>query len=473
MAMISAPEPKPQARNVRLRSGIAIHVHRLEKRYRLYGSPADRLIESLWTTSKQRHEEIWALRPLSFQIRKGETVGIVGRNGSGKSTLLQMICGTLQPSGGSVQVDGRIGALLELGSGFNPEFTGLENIYLNGSILGLSQQEISLKLDAILKFADIGSFVERPVRTYSSGMAVRLAFAVQACIDPDVLVIDEALAVGDETFQKKCFNRLGELKEQGTSILFVTHSCPSIVQHCDRALLLDQGQARWLGRPDVTTTLYQRLNNSRERSWNPALIDLGQKLTRSRRQDTSSKEPSFSDDTEADHSRQTTQPAVAEAFLDPALKPETTQNYPDQGIRIENITILGPNDQAVNTLPIHTAFSLVFDYYSELALSDLRLACHIANPSGTRITGQAYPSIHGHLASTSAGQSFSVRFQFIGGLLPGLYFIGGGVTSQHSSTFLHRVIDMKALRIVETRDRQSFGLCDLLAEPAEIIFNQD
>ena len=447
----------------------AIHVHRLEKRYRLYGSPTDRLLESLWKNRPERQAEIHALKPLSFIIKKGETVGIVGRNGSGKSTLLQLICGTLQPTSGSVSVNGRIGALLELGSGFNPDFTGIENIFLNGSILGLSQQEISRKLDAIVQFADIGDFVERPVRTYSSGMAVRLAFAVQACIDPDILVIDEALAVGDETFQKKCFNRLSELKEQGTSILFVTHSCPSIVQHCDRALLLDRGQARWLGRPDVTTTLYQRLNNSRDKAWTPALISLGQKLTRARRQDL----PISHIITQTEHSAaQESSPTTIQAigpYLDPGLKPETTQSYPDQGIRIEDIAILGPNGIPANILPLDTPFSLVFQYFSELALKDLRFACHIANPSGARVCGQAFPSIHGHYPSTKEGQSFSIRFNFVGGLLPGTYFIGGGVTSRQETTFLHRVIDMKAIRILEDQDRQSFGLCNMRASRAELV----
>lgn len=435
---------------------LSIHVHRLEKRYQAYGAPIDRLLQIFWKDHKKDQDEIWALRPLSLKVRKGETIGIIGENGSGKSTLLKMICGVLKPSGGSIQVAGRLGALLELGSGFNPEFTGLENIYLNGSILGLSQQEIKQKLDAILNFADIGKFVERPLRTYSSGMALRLAFAVQACIDPDVLVIDEALAVGDETFQKKCFNRLNELKEQGTSILFVTHSCPSIIQHCDRALLLDRGFARWLGRPDVTTTLYQRLNRSHEKSWDRALIQYGQKLTRSR------------------HQEQLIQPHLTRKqevhdFMDPSLEPESTQIYPNQGIRIENIKILNQNDQAINTLTVNTPFSLIFDYYSERALMDLQMMCHIANANGAKITGQVFPSLQGQWAATKEGENFSIRFRFHGGLLPGLYFIGGGIVSQHSSTFLHRVIDFKALRIQERQDGQSFGLCDLSAAPAEFL----
>ena len=185
----------------------AIQVDKLSKSFRMYNHPRDRLLQALW--GRDRHgqpklfyKEFWALQQLSFRLARGQTLGVVGRNGSGKSTLLQLICGTLQPSSGSVQVHGRVGALLELGSGFNPEFSGLENIYLNAAVLGLSKAETEQKLDQILAFADIGAFVHQPVKTYSSGMAVRLAFAVQVHIDPDVLVVDEALAVGDELFQK-------------------------------------------------------------------------------------------------------------------------------------------------------------------------------------------------------------------------------------------------------------------------------
>ncbi|MEB3195105.1 MAG: ABC transporter ATP-binding protein [Cyanobacteriota bacterium] len=439
----------------------SIYVHRLEKCYRNYGSSIERLHEIFWKNKRTDLDVTWALRPLSLKVRKGETIGIIGKNGSGKSTLLKMICGVLKPSGGSVQIEGRLGALLELGSGFNPEFTGLENIYLNGSILGLSQQKIKQKLESILSFADIGKFIESPLRTYSSGMALRLAFAVQACIDPDILVIDEALAVGDEAFQKKCFNRLRELKEKGTSILFVTHSCPSIIQHCDRALLLDQGYARWLGRPDVTTTLYQRLHMSHEKNWNSDLIQYGLKLTRSRQQE-QRLQPDATSKNETSH-----------GFMDPSLESESKQIYPNQGIRIENITILNQNGQAINTLTVNTPFSLVFDYYSEQPFKDLQMMCHIANPNGARITGQAFPSLQGLWAATKEGESFSIRFHFHGGLLPGLYFIGGGVVSPRVSTFLHRVIDFKALRILDRQNGQSFGLCDLSAARAEFIASEN
>lgn len=238
----------------------AIKVAELSKCYQIYNRPSDRLRQFIYpkirkffkAPSKKYFKEFWALKDISFEILPGETVGIIGCNGSGKSTLLQIICGTLSPTNGAVETNGRVAALLELGSGFNPEFSGKENIYLNASILGLSKSQIDQKFDEIVNFADIGEFLEQPVKTYSSGMVVRLAFAVQSQVDPDILIVDEALAVGDAKFQAKCFERLRQLKERGTSILLVTHSGDQIVTHCDRAILLnggqmlDSGDTRWV-----------------------------------------------------------------------------------------------------------------------------------------------------------------------------------------------------------------------------------
>lgn len=237
-------------------SDIAIKVENLSKCYHIYDQPRDRLLQMLARGRKQYFREFWALKDVSLEIKKGDTVGIIGRNGSGKSTLLQMICGTLNPTSGHVQTNGRIGALLELGSGFNPEFSGRENVYLNGTVLGLSTEEIDNCYDEILSFADIGQFIDQPVKTYSSGMVIRLAFAVQSQIDPSILVVDEALAVGDAKFQAKCFGRLRELKEKGTSILLVTHSGEQIVTHCAKALLLDQGQVQLIGEPRTVVNRY-------------------------------------------------------------------------------------------------------------------------------------------------------------------------------------------------------------------------
>ena len=246
-------------------SEIAVEVENLGKCYQIYDNPCHRLLQMLALGRKQYFREFWALKHVSFQVRKGESVGIVGRNGSGKSTLLQLICSTLNPTTGSIRTNGRLAALLELGSGFNPEFTGRENVYMNAAIIGLRKEEIDSKYDSIAAFADIGDYIDQPVKFYSSGMVVRLAFAVQAQIDPDILVIDEALAVGDAKFQAKCFDRLRRLKNNGTSILLVTHSGEQIVTHCSTAILLDYGELLESGNPNRIVSRYMDLLFGKEK----------------------------------------------------------------------------------------------------------------------------------------------------------------------------------------------------------------
>ncbi|WP_347485887.1 ABC transporter ATP-binding protein [Vandammella animalimorsus] len=231
-------------------SEFVIKVESLSKCYQIYDQPRDRLKQFLlprlqrmmWLQPKQYYREFWALKDISFNIKRGEAVGIVGRNGSGKSTLLQLICATLSPTQGAVETHGRIAALLELGSGFNPEFTGRENIYLNGAILGINKEQLDDRFYDIVKFADIGDHLDQPVKTYSSGMFVRLAFAVQMHIEPDILIIDEALSVGDQFFQAKCYAAIRSMMDNGTTVLFVSHSAATVKALCPRALLLSHGE---------------------------------------------------------------------------------------------------------------------------------------------------------------------------------------------------------------------------------------
>lgn len=231
-------------------AGFVIRVRDVSKYFPIYETPRDRLKQMLLPrltrllgrAPRSYHREFWALNGVSFDIRRGETVGIIGRNGAGKSTLLQILCGTLEPSSGIVETRGRIAALLELGAGFNPEFSGRENVFMNGAILGLSHAEVARRFDEIAAFADIGDFIEQPVKTYSSGMYVRLAFAVQACVDPDILIVDEALAVGDIGFQYKCYKRMEALKKKGVTILMVSHATGSILEYADRCIVLDGGR---------------------------------------------------------------------------------------------------------------------------------------------------------------------------------------------------------------------------------------
>lgn len=233
-----------------------IAVRGLGKRYEIYAQPRDRLLQSLFRGRRQFFQEFWALADVSFDIQRGETVGIIGRNGSGKSTLLQLIAGTLTPTTGTVDVRGRVAALLELGSGFNPEFSGRENVFTNGAILGLARSEIEARLPAIVAFSGLEEFIDRPVKTYSSGMLMRLAFSVAVNVEPDVLIVDEALAVGDTAFQLKCIERLEQLTQSGVTLLFVSHDTALVKTFCRRALYLERGRLKAEGRPDVVTELY-------------------------------------------------------------------------------------------------------------------------------------------------------------------------------------------------------------------------
>ena len=235
----------------------AIRVKHLEKMYKLYNKPSDRLRETLGLRVPVK--EHYALKDVSFDVKRGETVGIIGTNGSGKSTILKIITGVLNPTKGEVEVDGRISALLELGAGFNMEYSGIENVYLNGTMMGFSREEIDARLQDILDFADIGDFVYQPVKTYSSGMFVRLAFAVAINIDPEILIVDEALSVGDVFFQAKCYRKFEEFKAQGRTILFVSHDLSSIARYCDRVILLNKGVKLEEGSPKQMVDMYKQL----------------------------------------------------------------------------------------------------------------------------------------------------------------------------------------------------------------------
>lgn len=240
-------------------SDIAIRVNDVSKLYKLYDKPSDRFKEALGLSKEQKYKEHYALHNVSFDVKKGETVGIIGTNGSGKSTILKIITGVLNPTSGNVDIKGRISALLELGAGFNMEYTGLENVYLNGTMIGFTKEEIDAKLDDILSFADIGDFVYQPVKTYSSGMFVRLAFAVAINIDPEILIVDEALSVGDVFFQAKCYKKFEEFKKMGKTILMVSHDLGSIAKYCDKVILLNQGKKLEEGEPKKIVDMYKKL----------------------------------------------------------------------------------------------------------------------------------------------------------------------------------------------------------------------
>ena len=435
-----------------------IQAKQLSKCYRVFSSPRARLAQGLWRGRRTFYEPFWALKDVSFQMEAGQTMGVVGCNGSGKSTLLQLLCGTLTPSSGTMSIKGRVAALLELGSGFNPEFTGLENVYLNAALLGLTQSETDANLDAILGFADIGDFVHQPVKTYSSGMALRLAFAVQANIQPDVLVVDEALAVGDEFFQRKCFKHLENLKENGTSILLVTHNCGQILQHCDQAMLLHKGQLEFLGRPKSITTIYQRLINSNADDWALQAQTLFDQLEAGTELDDPARESAAN----------TTHQIVSSGY-DPKLKPESTTTYPSRGLRIESMEITDVNNERCNVLHQGDDFCVTLTYHADESINKLELACSLTDKSGQVITGQRFPELGNHLPAIRKGTSFRCTFKFQGCLQPGLYFLNAGAWNCPERLYLHRIVDGCSLRVLPSRNTSyGFGMVNIASSPPQL-----
>jgi lipopolysaccharide transport system ATP-binding protein len=414
-----------------------------------------RLQKLLHRQKRKYYRDFWALNNVSFEIKKGETVGIVGRNGSGKSTLLQMICGTLNYTSGNIHTNGRIAALLELGSGFNPEFSGRENVYLNGAILGLSNEEICNRFDSILNFSEIGDFIEQPVKTYSSGMLVRLAFAVQTLVDPDILIVDEALAVGDERFQRKCFARLEELKKGGTSILFVSHSGPQIVELCDRAFLLHQGECLLQAKPLDVIRSYQRLiyANAEEQK------RLVMKMKAGEVAETSS--------LDAEPIQNFAGADTCMNEYDPSLTVATTERYPENGARIDGFEIRDSNGKLVNVLTAGKQYTILM--YGEFlsVLERVHFAIHIRSISGTVITGQRVPEDGAALEWIDQGKKFQVTFKFNLALLSGSYFVGGAVWAKEP-TCAHRILDALIFKVLPKEKRFAFGCCDLSSDVASI-----
>lgn len=471
---------------------IAIKVENLSKCYHIYNQPQDRLKQSIYPRIQRLagrplrtyFHEFWALRDISFEVKKGETIGIIGRNGSGKSTLLQLICGTLTPTSGTVQTAGRIAALLELGSGFNPEFTGRENVYLNGALLGLSQEEIDGCFTDIAAFADIGEFIEQPVKTYSSGMVVRLAFSVQAAINPDILIVDEALAVGDEKFQRKCFARLDELKSKGTAILFVSHSGSQIVELCDGALLLEQGMRMMYGKPagvvhayhkliyappDQQAMLMQEYRIADQAGDGTAKIKLPELATETTNKPFADQVHNSTTNIRPIESTIDYSDGSTKDFFDPGLVPETTTVYPIQGAEILSFEILDADERPVNVLLPGQ------DYRFEISgkfLADrdkIYFGIHIRSISGTVITGQVYPETGKHIERVQTGQSFHITYGFKASLLPGVYFVGGGIWSYYEPSCLHRVVDALMFRIMPDQKLNSFGYVDISSRKPRLV----
>ncbi|HET9908417.1 MAG TPA: ABC transporter ATP-binding protein [Anaerolineales bacterium] len=453
-------------------SAIVIKVEHLSKCYNIYNRPQDRLkqaiiprLQRLVSRPPIRYfHEFWALRDVSFEVHKGETIGIIGRNGSGKSTLLQLVCGTLSPTSGTLTTEGRIAALLELGSGFNPEFTGRENVYLNAAILGLSNEEINERFDAIASFANIDDFMEQPTKIYSSGMMLRLAFAVQAMVEPDILIVDEALAVGDEKFQRKCFARLEELKSKGTSILFVSHSSSQILELCDRALLLESGEKLMLGQPSRVINAYQKLIYSpisQQEDLVKQFRDADQTVIGT---DLAPMRSSGDEDSSLGQisiGAAPLQEALESNFFDQTLIPASTVIYPIQGAEINSLRILNAHGQSVNLLSFGQIYRFELSGTFLTERKNVYIGIHIRTISGLVLTGQRYPEEGQYIEKVHAGEHFALTFGFKMNLSSDTYFSGCGIWSLDEPQCLHRIIDAVMFRILPEPKVKFLGYLDV------------
>ncbi|MGN0256310.1 MAG: ABC transporter ATP-binding protein [Chordicoccus sp.] len=434
---------------------VAIRVSHITKIYKLYDKPSDRLKEALGFSKKKRYKELKALDDVSFDVHRGETVGIIGTNGSGKSTILKIITGVLSQTSGEIQVNGRISALLELGAGFNMEYTGIENVYLNGTMMGFSHEEIDKRMDDILSFADIGDFVNQPCKTYSSGMFVRLAFAVAINIDPEILIVDEALSVGDVFFQAKCYHKFEEFKKQGKTILFVSHDLSSIAKYCDRVILLNKGVKRNEGKPKEMVDLYKKL-----------MVNLGdQPLPVSDdKEDEGAEEDTAAADLQnkklgaVDTKTQEKLQRQAKSVTGILPKNPNTIEYGEGQAKIVKVTTIDENGNITNSIEKGSYFTIRMEVHFTQDLEEPIFAYTFKNLKGTEICGTNTMYENTPIGAAHAGETIEVEFRQRMDLQGGEYLMSFGSTGYHKGEFrvFHRLYDVLNVTVVSSKNTVGF-----------------
>ena len=436
----------------------AIEVKNLTKIYKLYDKPIDRLKDSLGLVRKDRYKEHLALNNVNLTVKKGETVGIIGTNGSGKSTILKIITGVLSPSSGEVSVDGHISALLELGAGFNMEYNGIDNIYLNGMMIGFSEEEITKRLDSILEFADIGDYVYQPVKTYSSGMFVRLAFAVAINIDPEILIVDEALSVGDVFFQAKCYHKFEEFKKQGKTILFVSHDLSSISKYCDRAVLLNQGVLLGEGTPKKMIDIYKQVLVGQYPL--PSAGDAENLLDDEQIREAAAKASDKADSKVNAGSKAKSDTKSGSDKPDAATNPDTLE-YGDGAASIEEYYVTDDRGTRTNSIIKGSEFTVHMKVRFKQDVAAPIFAFTFKNIMGIEITGTNSMVEKAFLDPVSAGDVKEISFTQKMTLQGGEYLISFGVTGfeQNDFTVYHRLYD--ALNITVVSDKNTVGYYDM------------
>lgn len=448
-------------------SEYAIDVQNVSKIYKLYDRSRDRLLEAFHLTKKKLSKDHYALDEVSFQVKKGETVGIIGTNGSGKSTILKIITGVLNPTGGNVDIDGRISALLELGAGFNMEYTGIENVYLNGTMIGFSEEEIKAKLDNILEFADIGDFVYQPVKTYSSGMFVRLAFAVAINIDPEILIVDEALSVGDVFFQAKCYHKFEEFKKEGKTIVIVSHDLSSISKYCDRVILLNKGHKLAEGEPKKIVDLYKKLlvNQLTEDD----LTEYQEEV-----EDTVEEKPQAHEETMPKSQKTESSTKIkaltpenvekmGKLWKDFMTKNPQTIDYGSKEVEIIDYCVIDDKGYISDNIEKGSDYTVKFKVRFNEKVNEPILAFTIKDIKGTEVTGTntMYEKID---FESEKGQTRIVSFSQKMNLTKGNYLISFGCTGFRDGAFTvyHRMYDVMNLLVIS--DKDNVGFFDMFSE---------
>ena len=429
----------------------AIQVQDVSKIYRLYEKPIDRLKESLSLTHKSYHRDFFALSNISFQVKKGETVGIIGTNGSGKSTILKIITGVLTPTTGNVRVSGVISALLELGAGFNMDYTGIENVYMNGTMMGFTRSQMDEKLPEILEFADIGDFVYQPVKTYSSGMFVRLAFALAINVEPEILIVDEALSVGDVFFQSKCYRRMEEIRKQGTTILMVTHDMGSVIKYCDRVVLLNKGHYVAEGPAGKMVDLYKKILANQMDQLEDELVELN-----------SEEMSDFSGDSAAGQKRK----AEAHSGL---MKEKLTINpakteYGDGRAEIVDFGLFDERGNLTNLLLKGEMFTIKERIHFNTSLDTPIFTYTIKDKRGADLTGTNTMYESADVKPVKNGDEYEVEFSQKMSLQGGEYLLSMSCTGFENGEHVvyHRLYDIANITVISNKN--TVGVYDMESE---------
>ncbi len=429
----------------------AISVKDVTKIYRLYEKPIDRLKEAMSITHKNYHRDFYALNGISFDVNKGETVGIIGTNGSGKSTILKIITGVLTPTTGEVEVDGVISALLELGAGFNMDYTGIENIFMNGTMMGFSRKEMEAKLQDILEFADIGDFVYQPVKTYSSGMFVRLAFALAINVEPEILIVDEALSVGDVFFQAKCYRRMEEIRKNGTTILMVTHDMGAIIKYCDRVVVLNKGAFIAQGEPGKMVDLYKKILANQMDQLEDELVELN-----------SEEMSDFSGDSAAGQRRK----AEAHSGL---MKEKLTINpakteYGDGRAEIVDFGLFDERGNLTNLLLKGEMFTIKERIHFNTGLDTPIFTYTIKDKRGADLTGTNTMYESADVKPVKNGDEYEVEFSQKMSLQGGEYLLSMSCTGFENGEHVvyHRLYDIANITVISNKN--TVGVYDMESE---------